>query len=148
MSQSSSELARNVLTELSQDRVWFVRLRAIVSLGKQSDARVIPLLVRGLSDANRLVRFRAAEALVGLRTEMLPIFEQVVALQDRYGLHAYVTALENAGSKEKLEFELQADTRMSQLQKDDLSGVLETGTLRTAEMATMETVPKSGAGLL
>jgi len=148
MSQSSSELARNVLTELSQDRVWFVRLRAIVSLGKQSDARVIPLLVRGLSDANRLVRFRAAEALVGLRTEMLPIFEQVVALQDRYGLHAYVTALENAGLKEKLEFELQADTRMSQLQKDDLSGVLETGALRTAEMAAMETVPKSGAGLL
>ena len=79
---------------------------------------------------------------------MLPIFEQVVALQDRYGLHAYVTALENAGLKEKLEFELQADTRMSQLQKDDLSGVLETGTLRTAEMETMETVPKSGAGLL
>jgi len=148
MSQSNSELARNVLTDLSQDRVWFVRLRAIVSLGKQSDARVIPLLVRGLSDANRLVRLRAAEALVGLRTEMLPIFEQVVALQDRYGLHAYVTALENAGLKEKLEFELQADTRMSQLQKDDLSGVLETGTLRTAEMATMETVPKSGAGLL
>jgi len=148
MSQSNSELARNVLTDLSQDRVWFVRLRAIVSLGKQSDARVIPLLVRGLSDANRLVRLRAAEALVGLRTEMLPIFEQVVALQDRYGLHAYVTALENAGLKEKLEFELQADTRMSQLQKDDLSGVLETGALRTAEMAAMETVPKSGAGLL
>jgi len=148
MSQSNSELARNVLTDLSQDRVWFVRLRAIVSLGKQSDARVIPLLVRGLSDANRLVRLRAAEALVGLRTEMLPIFEQVVALQDRYGLHAYVTALENAGSKEKLEFELQADTRMSQLQKDDLSGVLETGALRTVEMAAMETVPKSGAGLL
>ena len=148
MSQSNSELARNVLTDLSQDRVWFVRLRAIVSLGKQSDARVIPLLVRGLSDANRLVRLRAAEALVGLRTEMLPIFEQVVALQDRYGLHAYVTALENAGLKEKLEFELQADTRMSQLQKDDLSGVLETGALRTVEMAAMETVPKSGAGLL
>ena len=79
---------------------------------------------------------------------MLPIFEQVVALQDRYGLHAYVTALENAGLKEKLEFELQADTRMSQLQKDDLSGVLETGALRTVEMAAMETVPKSGAGLL
>ena len=145
MSQSNSELARNVLTELSHDRVWFVRLRAIVSLGKQSDPRVIPLLVRGLSDANRLVRLRAAEALVGLRTEMLPIFEQVVRLQDRYGLHAYVTALENAGLKEKLEFELQADARMSQLQKDDLSGVLETGALRTAEM---ETVPKSGAGLL
>ena len=145
MSQSNSELARNVLTELSHDRVWFVRLRAIVSLGKQSDARVIPLLVRGLSDANRLVRLRAAEALVGLKTEMLPIFEQVVALQDRYGLHAYVTALENAGLKEKLEFELQADARMSQLQKEDLSGVLQTGALRTTEM---ETVPTSGAGLL
>ncbi len=148
MAQSNSELARNVLTELSHDRVWFVRLRAIVSLGKQSDARVIPLLVRGLSDANRLVRLRAAEALVGLRKEMLPIFGQVVALQDRYGLHAYVTALENAGLRGKLEFELQADARMSRLQKDALSDVLQTGALRTAEIVTTETVPKSGVGLL
>jgi len=148
MAQSNSELARNVLTELSHDRVWFVRLRAIVSLGKQSDARVIPLLVRGLSDANRLVRLRAAEALVGLRKEMLPIFGQVVALQDRYGLHAYVTALENAGLRGKLEFELQADERMSRLKKDALSDILQTGAMRTAEIVTTETVPKSGVGLL
>jgi len=103
MSQWNSELALNLLTELAHDRVWFVRLRAIVSLGKQSDARAIPLLVHGLTDSNRLVRLRAAEALVGVRTEMLPIFEQAVALHDRYGLHAYLTALENAGLKGKLD---------------------------------------------
>jgi len=148
MSHSNSELALNVLTELAHDRIWFVRLRAIVSLGKQSDTRVIPVLVHGLTDSTRLVRLRAAEALVGLGTEMLPIFEQVVVLQDRYGLHAYLTAVENAGLKGKLESELQADTRMSRSQKDHLSDVLETGALRTPEPAAMETTPRSATGLL
>lgn len=147
MSHSNSELALNVLTDLAQDRTWFVRLRAIVSLGKQSDGRATPVLVHGLTDSNRLVRLRAAEALMGLNTEMAPIFEQVVALQDRYGLHAYLTALENAGLRGKLESELQANTRFSQLQKDHLFEVLQTGALRVSEPTTMETTSKSTAGL-
>jgi len=53
----------------------------------------------------------------GLNTEMASIFEQVVALQDRYGLHAYLTALENAGLRGRLESELRANARLSHRKK-------------------------------
>jgi HEAT repeat protein len=129
MAQSQSSLAPYVLEELARDPVWFVRLRAIVSLGKLSDSRAIPSLLRGLTDSNRLVRLRAAEGLVGLPKEMAPIFEQVVAARDRYGLHAYLTALENSNLKRKLELELEADSRMDEEAKKVLQVVLETGTL-------------------
>src|SRR6266404_6874087 len=102
LSHTKSGLAFDLLNELARDPIWFVRLRAIVSLGKLSQRRVIPALLRGLTDSNRLVRLRAAEGLVALSTEMVPIFQQVVAAGDRYGLHAYVTALENANVLAKL----------------------------------------------
>jgi len=129
MSQSQSGLALDVLNELARDPIWFVRLRAIVSLGKQPDRRAIPSLLRGLTDSNRLVRLRAAEGLVGLPSEMVPIFEQAVATRDRYGLHAYLTALENADLRGKLEIELQASTRVNVEEKKRLENVLHTGTL-------------------
>src|SRR6266404_1794630 len=102
LAQSPSGMALDVLSELARDPIWFVRLRAIVSLGKLSQRRAIPALLRGLTDSNRLVRLRAAEGLVALSTAMVHIFQQVVAAGDRYGLHAYVTALENANVLAKL----------------------------------------------
>lgn len=87
----------DVLSELANDAIWFVRLRAIVSLGGLCHPSAIPFLLHGLTDSNRLVRLRAAEGLVDFKTELLPIFEKVIALQDQYGLHAFLTAIENAG---------------------------------------------------
>ena len=147
MSQSHSGLALDVLNELVRDPIWFVRLRAIVSLGRLSDRRAIPSLLRGLTDSNRLVRLRAAESLVGLKTEMVPIFERVVATRDRYGLHAYLTALENADLRGKLELELQASTRIDKEERKRLQDVLQAGTLPEEEPATAESVPKTAAGL-
>jgi HEAT repeat protein len=147
MSQSHSGLALDVLNELARDPIWFVRLRAIVSLGQRSDRRAIPSLLRGLTDSNRLVRLRAAESLMRLQTEMVPIFERVVAARDRYGLHAYLTALENADLRENLEFELQASTRINQEEKKRLQNALHAGTLPEEEPATAESVPKNAAGL-
>jgi HEAT repeat protein len=141
MSQTQSALAPDALVELASDPVWFVRLRAIVSLGKLSDCRAIPTLLGGLTDSNRLVRLRAAEGLVGLKTEMVPIFEKVVATRDRYGLHAYLTALENAGKRAKLEAELNASKRVAEEEKDTLQNVLETGTLPADEPATVASLP-------
>src|SRR6266478_3205456 len=40
-------LAVNVLSELARDPIWFVRLRAIVSLGKLGHGTGIPLLLHG-----------------------------------------------------------------------------------------------------
>jgi HEAT repeat protein len=147
MSQTQSAVAPEVLTELAADPVWFVRLRAIVSLGKLSDCQAIPTLLRGLTDSNRLVRLRAAEGLVGLNTEMVPIFEKVVATRDRYGLHAYLTALENAGMRAKLEVELRESKRAMEEMKSTLQSVLETGALPAEEPTTVPSLPSSAVRL-
>jgi HEAT repeat protein len=138
LSHTKSGLAFDLLNELARDPIWFVRLRAIVSLGKLSDHRAIPSLLRGLTDSNRLVRLRAAEALVELKTEMAPIFDQVVQTRDRYGLHAYLTALENADLRRTLETEIQASTRFNDEHKVLLQKVLQTGTLPAEEPARAE----------
>src|SRR5439155_125056 len=145
LAQSPAGLAFDVLTELARDPIWFVRLRAIVSLGRFSDRRAVPALLRGLTDANRLVRLRAAEGLVGLKTEMVPIFEQVVQARDRYGLHAYLTAIENADLLGKLESELQA-CAFIQEDKDRLQRVLQSGSLPAEELTATEQVPKNAVG--
>jgi len=145
MSHTKSGLAFDLLNELARDPIWFVRLRAIVSLGKLSDPRAIPSLLRGLMDSNRLVRLRAAEALVELDARMAPIFEQVVETGDRYGLHAYLTALENADLRAKLEQELQGSTEIKEEVRDRLEKVLRTGTLPAGESAVSESLPDKTA---
>src|SRR5215813_3782481 len=133
-------LAFEALNELAEDAVWFVRLRAVISLGKLADLRAIPALLRGLTDSNRLVRLRAAEALVGLNTEMAPIFRQVLETKDRYGLHAYLTALENAALKGKLEADLQASTQITDGERKRLQETLVTGLLPQDEPVQIENV--------
>jgi HEAT repeat protein len=133
LSHTKSGLAFDLLNELARDPIWFVRLRAIVSLGKLSDPRAIPSLLRGITDSNRLVRLRAAEALVELKTEMSHVFGQVVQTRDRYGLHAYLTALENADLRGKLEAEIQTGTKISDEEKGLLQKVLQTGALPSEE---------------
>src|SRR5712692_2026032 len=146
MSHTEPNLAFEVLNELATDPVWFVRLRAIISLGGLGDPRAVPTLLQGLTDANRLVRLRAAEALVGLRTEMAPIFQHVVEIRDRYGLHAYLTALENANLQGKLEAELQSSTKITTEERQRLESVLQAGALPAEEAATAERIPDK-AGL-
>jgi len=128
-------LAIDVLSELAQDEMWFVRLRAVVSLGRLCHLGAISPLLKGLTDSNRLVRLRAAEALVDLKSEMVSIFEEVVATADRYGFHAYVSALDNAGLQGKLESELLA---LRTDQGDFLLRVLRTGTLSSAQPVPRE----------
>jgi HEAT repeat protein len=125
---TQSGVSFSVLAELAHDRTWFVRLRAVVSLGKLSGRRAIPPLLRGLTDSNRLVRLRAAEALVGISAEAVPIFQQVVASRDRYALHAYLTAVENA-NLQKLEDELQNFPSLAAEERTKLQNALRSGSL-------------------
>src|SRR5579885_1130536 len=151
MSNVQPGLAFDSLTQLAEDPIWFVRLRAVVSLGKISNPRAVAVLLRGLTDSNRLVRLRAAESLIQLRSTvglavmndnrggapqtvdalekvgLISVFEQVAALKDRYGLHAYMTALENANLRGKLEEEIRQNRNMTTEKKNVLLEVLETG---------------------
>jgi HEAT repeat protein len=147
MSHADRGLAFDVLSELVGDPIWFVRLRAIISLGELCEPRAIPDLIRGLTDSNRLVRLRAAEALVKLKTEMAPIFQQVIATQDRYGLQAYLTALENAGLRGKLEEELRASPAGNDEEKTRLWKILQTGVLLAEETVLAESGPAKSAFL-
>lgn len=129
LSTAQTTLACDVLTELARDPTWFVRLRAMVSLGKLADGRAVPALVDGLTDANRLVRLRAAEALVAIKGANLPLFERVVARKDRYGLHAFLTAIENAGLMDRLEEQLELAAHLTPEAKTSLVAALRSGTL-------------------
>jgi HEAT repeat protein len=129
MSSAQPYHAVEVLTELSRDPVWFVRLRAVVALGKLRNALATPAILQALTDANRLIRMRAGEALVAQPGEMAPIFAQAAAKRDRYGLYAYLAALENAGLRPKLEVELQQDRTMTEPERTELLQVLANGKL-------------------
>jgi HEAT repeat protein len=122
-------LALDALGELARDPIWFVRLRAIVSLGTLNHPGAVPLLIHGITDANRLVRLRAAEGLVDFKTEMVPTFAEVVATRDLYGLHAYLTALENAGLGPRLKSELENAEHFNEHERRRLLAVLGTGIL-------------------
>jgi hypothetical protein len=76
-----------------------------------------------------LVRLRAAEALVDLKVERVAIFERVVASHDRYGLHAYLAALDNAGLQAVLEAELRTTRHATENTREVLLDVLRTGRL-------------------
>jgi HEAT repeat protein len=128
--------AVEVLAELSRDTVWFVRLRAVVAMGKLYDMKAVPHLLSALTDANRLVRMRAAEGLVDFKSELVPIFADVVNTRDRYGLHAFLAALENADLRSRLEAELQqAVSRPS----EEIDGLLKV--LRIGKFPEVETAP-------
>jgi len=139
MSQAGASLAFDALSELAQDTTWFVRLRAIIGMGQLADPRAIPTLLKGLTDSNRLVRLRAAEALVQFRAVMVPIFQQVIQLRDRYGLHAFLTAIENADLRGKLGAQLQ-NHGVEEEQKAVLQRVLQTGALPVQDRLAAEEV--------
>lgn len=121
--------AVEILSELAKDSVWFVRLRAIVSLGKLFHPSAIPFLLRGLTDSNRLVRLRAAEGLVDFKADLPQIFEKVVGLRDQYGLHAFLTATENADLGASLTVGIKDNTPTSQEAREILLEVLRTAKL-------------------
>jgi len=87
------------LSELAMDEVWFVRLRAVVSLASLRHPGSMPALLATICDVNRSVRQRTAAALAQLPSELLPvIIDRVTATHDKYALHALISELERIGA--------------------------------------------------
>jgi hypothetical protein len=70
----------------------------------------------------------------------MPIFEKVVALHDQYGLHAFLTALENAGLQAGLVAEIKDDRRNRSDTNDILLEVLQTGKLSAESRSPQENI--------
>jgi len=145
MSNTQPGEAIEVLAELSHDSVWFVRLRAVVAMGKLYDVRALPYLLKALTDSNRLVRMRAAEGLVDLKSELPSIFAQVVKTRDRYGLHAFLAALENAGLRNQLDAELRKEFARPGAELEELLGVLSAGKLPETQVPALEPLPMAAS---
>lgn len=95
------------LDGLANDKEWFVRLRAVTSLGQFREPRALPALLRAVCDRSRHVRQRAAEALARMpnTTEVL---REVLATEDAYALQAMIAELDRAGEFEALVEELES----------------------------------------
>jgi hypothetical protein len=78
---------------------------------------------------------RAAEALVDLKSELAFIFAEVVKTGDRYGLHAFLAALENADLRKRLDTELRK-AAFSDGERNLLLAVLSTGKLAETQVPT------------
>jgi hypothetical protein len=93
-----------------------------------------------------LVRMRAAEGLVDLKSQLPSIFAQVVKTHDRYGLHAFLAALENAGLRNQLDAELRKESGRPKPEIEELLDVLSTGKLPETQVATLEPAPAAARG--
>jgi len=97
LGQIQPRFAVALLSTMTMDDVWFVRLRAIMSLATFKDPSCIDIFVRSLCDTNRVVRQRAALALVDFPRHAKNILELIIATQDKYALHSYVSELQRSG---------------------------------------------------
>jgi HEAT repeat protein len=106
-------IALPLLIDLLEDSSWFVRLRAVVSIGSMELPETVGPLVRMLQDSNRLVRQRAAAALVRRSDHLRSIIRETVALRDRYGLQALLSELERSGACDPMLLGLRSDPRLA-----------------------------------
>ena len=84
------------------DPSWVVRLRATVALGQLRTPLTIQPLIRALTDSHRLVRLRAAQAIVEQDDDPVSTFERIAELRDPYAQDAYISAADNAGTYAEL----------------------------------------------
>jgi hypothetical protein len=79
---------------------------------------------------------RAAEGLVDFKSDLVSIFAQIVETHDRYGLHAFLAALENADLRQFLEIELQQSPSLPKTEAQRLITILAKGKFPLAEAVT------------
>jgi hypothetical protein len=101
-------------------------------------------LVLGLTDSHRWCAF-ARRKRSSSSTCHGSNFPKVAATQDRYGLQAYLTALENAALREKLEEDLQSGAAAGEAEKVHLCKILRMGTLSGEDPAMVESARAKSA---
>jgi HEAT repeat protein len=94
------------LDGLAADEEWFVRLRAVTSLGQFQEPRALPALLRGICDSSRHVRQRSAEALARMPNSV-DVLREVLDTADAYALQAMIAELDRTGDFDHILEELE-----------------------------------------
>jgi HEAT repeat protein len=127
--------AAGILCVLARDEMWFVRLRAMLAMGQFQDPFIIPVLIEGLCDRNRLVRLRAASALASLDGEEHRIVSLVEHTGDRYALQSLIGSLDRNGKLRMMIDSLAAGP--SATIEQSLMAVVRAGSVRIVAEAAM-----------
>lgn len=131
------------LDGLAADEEWFVRLRAITSLGQFRETRALPALLRGICDRSRHVRQRAAEALARM-PDCASVMRDVFDTRDDYALQAMIAELDRAGQFGKLLQELESGASpAARAESLELLRALENGAERLGAMMRIQPAQKT-----
>lgn len=130
------------LDGLAADEEWFVRLRAVTSLGQFAESRALPALLRGICDRSRHVRQRAAEALARMPNSASVLCD-VLDTNDAYALQAMIAELDRAGEFGKLIMELESASPASRAESRRLLQALETGAEKLGAMMRIPPAQKT-----
>ncbi|MGB7022889.1 MAG: HEAT repeat domain-containing protein, partial [Candidatus Acidiferrales bacterium] len=115
------------LAQLATDGEWYVRLRAVTSLGQFRETRALPVLLRGVCDANRHVRQRAAEALAQA-PDPIGVLSDVLKTADAFALQAMIAELDRTGNFDKMMQALESGSgRIAHADEQQLLRALEAG---------------------
>lgn len=117
-------LAFPTLASLARDEEWFVRLRAVTSLGRFQQERALPILLHAVCDRNRLVRQRGAEALAKM-PNIMEVLAEVLKTQDAYALQTMIAELDRTGEFDTILEELESEARRGKRESRQLLLALE-----------------------
>ena len=133
----------SALDSLSADEEWFVRLRAVTSLGRFREQRALPVLLRSICDRSRHVRQRAAEALTAM-PNLTDVLREVLDTQDSYALQAFIAELDRTGKLDRLAKELESpESPCSGVESRRLLQALEGGAEKLGAMMRIPAAQKT-----
>jgi HEAT repeat protein len=132
------------LAQLAADEQWYVRLRALTSLGRFAQTRAVPILLRGVCDPNRHVRQRAAEALAHA-PDPIGVLRDVLKTGDAYALQAMIAELDRTGDFAKVVEMLESDTSSTARNTDaeSILQALEAGAEKLSAILRIPSAPKT-----
>lgn len=129
------------LSQLAADGEWYVRLRALTSLGQFGQTRAVPILLRGVCDANRHVRQRAAEALAHA-PDPIGVLRDVLKTEDAYALQAMIAELDRTGDFAKV-VEMLASSTGGTARNTDAESILQALEAGAEELSAILRIPSA-----
>lgn len=130
------------LATLARDEEWFVRLRAVTSLGHFREQRSLPILFRAVCDRSRHVRQRGAAALAQM-PNVTEVLREVARTEDAYALQTMIAELDRRGEFDAIVETLESDVRSGSAESQQLLQALESAADQLGAMIRIRPAQKT-----